>query len=144
MSMNIRGEGSSTGRVLLAAALLALLAAPFLAFAPQTEAASSQEISEKYTVTILVVGGNVYLAPLAEDGKMIPAGEYSIAVNYIATNPRSGSLFVAEGYIEGKISVPVGNGTIVPIDVSGFSNIVAYTPVYTVDGVETIGLTVNV
>jgi len=99
--------------------------------------------SQNYTVSIVQFGGEVYMAFLALDEGIIPAGEYFVVVNFIDISPRTGEAFVNETYIRGTIDVDIYTPYFVPIDASAISDIVAYTPVYSAAGVEVRGLTVN-
>ncbi|MBR2254588.1 MAG: hypothetical protein IJ856_02035, partial [Candidatus Methanomethylophilaceae archaeon] len=82
-----------------------------------------------------------YLVLLNRTGEAIPAGEYAVAVNYLASNPRDGSAYVEEDFVTGTVDGPQANGTFVPIDVSVYSDVVAYTPIYSVGETSYRGLT---
>ncbi|MBR2255100.1 MAG: hypothetical protein IJ856_04735, partial [Candidatus Methanomethylophilaceae archaeon] len=95
----------------------------------------------EYFVTVVTDDESAYLVPLSRYGGYVPAGEYSVAVNYIAVNPRSGAEYVAESFVTGTVFEPVASGMFIGIGISAFSNVVSLTPVYNIDDMAVKGLT---
>ena len=90
------------------------------------------------TVAVVEMDGSFFVAFLSADGGTVPGGEYTVAVNRVVHNPRTGDVYVDETYVSGTVA-DVPSGTLVSI--GSHDGAVAFTPTFRIGGTEVIGLT---